>query len=700
MTKPLHLISVLALAALPLRAQLGAEASFRGSLPPAPVAALSAEQEALIEKELAAVTLAFAEVMKHERAADADIFLKAVRYALEFDEWYDAKPEDGVKKALALLAEAQRRIESLKQNETPWMNGGGQKVLGFYSEIDGSPQPYGVEVPRGLDFGRTASSVPLWIWLHDRDDTGTDLHFIHAWLKTQQPGLFQPKETIVVHPFGRYCNGWKIAGETDVMECFNAAAVRFNADWERVALAGFGMGGTGAWHLGAHHADRWACVHTGGGLVDVQHAMKLTPEKFPPLYEQQLWGMYDVPDCARNFFDVPLVCYSGELDAQRESTDYLLQVLGKEGLHPPHLIGPGAGHRYHPDTLKEVQRQIEAAVAHGRETFPSKVSLQGRFMRYCYLHWLSLNAVDDLWADARIDAEIASDSSIRVTTVGVKSFDLTSFNAGLSGRTVIIDDQEIKLPDKLKYESRATFTKVQRPDDLFFTWHHDEKSQLLYGDDLYWPVKEGGSCIDGVFFDRFIFVLPDGPGAHPAVDAWVKAESQRAIRRWRSLMRGDPLVMTASQYLQHAKEPHEEDQQASLVLWGDATSNPLIATFLKHPKTPLVWDAKQVRLGAASFDAATHVPLLVFPNESIKRVRVVDDGTETAATGTIVINSGLTFREAHDKNHALQNPKLPDWAILDITQPPNDEAAGKVVAADFFDDRWRVKKAPAAKEQR
>ena len=114
MTKPLHLISVLALAALPLRAQLGAEASFRGSLPPAPVAALSAEQEALIEKELAAVTLAFAEVMKHERAADADIFLKAVRYALEFDEWYDAKPEDGVKKALALLAEAQRRMTSAK----------------------------------------------------------------------------------------------------------------------------------------------------------------------------------------------------------------------------------------------------------------------------------------------------------------------------------------------------------------------------------------------------------------------------------------------------------------------------------------------------------------------------------------------------------------------------------------------------------
>ncbi len=695
MTKHLFFLSFLAMTALPLQAQLGADgatASFRGSLPPPPTAAISAEQEAGIEKELEVVTQAFEAVKKHERAADADIFLKAVRYALEFDEWYDKTPEEGVKKAMALLDEAKKRIDSLLHNETPWMKGSGQKVLGFYSEIDDSPQPYGVEVPEGLEFGRTAESVPMWIWLHGRGDTMTDLHFVHARLMAKKPGPFQPKGTIVIHPFGRYCNGWKSAGETDVRECRNDAMLRFNVEYHRIALAGFSMGGAGAWHLGAHYSDWWACVHTGAGFVDVKRYTKLTPEKYPPWYEQKLWGMYDVPDYARNFHNVPLICYSGELDAQRDSAEYMMEVLGKEGLHPPHLIGHGMKHQYHPEVLKEVQRQIEAAVAQGRDTFPDKVSLQTRSARYCYKHWLRLNAVDELWADARIDAEIINSKVIKVTTEGVKSFGLVYYpKAGLAGRTVIIDDQEIKLPAKLEYDTLASFTKVKRPDDLFFTWHHDEEGKLLYGDDKYWPIKEAGTCIDDVFFDRFIFVLPDGPGAHPAVDAWVKAESQHAIRRWRSLMRGDPKVMTASQYLQHAKELHEDDQQADLVLWGDATSNPLIATFLKHPKTPLVWDAKQVRVGAASFDAATHVPVLVFPNESIKRLRVVDNGTETAASDGIVINSGLTFREAHDRTNALQNPKLPDWAILDITQPPNAEAAGRVVAADFFDDRWRVK---------
>ncbi len=690
---------LLVLAVVTVHAQLapnGATASFKGSLPPKPTAALSAEQEAGIEARLKTLTGEFQTVKTHERAADADIFLKAVRYALEFDEWYDKKAEDGVKKANALLDEAEKRIASLKKNEAPWMEGSGQKVLGFYSKIDDSPQPYGVEIPEGLDY--KAKLTPMWIWLHGRGDTATDLHFVYSRLTAKKPGQFQPAGTIVIHPFGRYCNGWKSAGETDVFECRDDAMKRFNIDGDRIALAGFSMGGAGAWHLGAHYAAQWVCVHTGAGFADVKRYQKLTPDKYPVWYEQKLWGMYDVPDYARNFYNVPLISYSGEIDAQRDSAEYMMEVLAKEGLKPPHLIGPGMGHKYHPEVIKEVQAWIEKAVAKGREPYPDKVSLQTRSGRYIYQRWLRLNAVDELWEDARIDAEMTGAKTIRVTTVGVKSFELVFYQKpNLAGYKVFIDDQEVQLPEK--QGTIANFTKVWRDDGVAFTWHLDEGGKLLYGDRPYDSIKEAGSCMDDVFFDRFIFVLPDGPCEQPAVDAWVKEESQHAIRRWRSLMRGDPIVMTASEYLRHSKEVHEEDQSCHLVLWGDAKSNPLIATLLKHKKTPLQWDSKQVKIGKQSFDAATHVPLMVLPNKAIERVRLVDDGkgkewTETAAIGLVLLNSGLTFREAHDRTNSLQNPKLPDWAILDITQPPNAESAGKVVAADFFDDRWQVK--PAA----
>jgi hypothetical protein len=79
------------------------------------------------------------------------------------------------------------------------------------------------------------------------------------------------------------------------------------------------------------------------------------------------------------------------------------------------------------------------------------------------------------------------------------------------------------------------------------------------------------------------------------------------------------------------------------------------------------------------YDPATHVPLMIYPNP-------------LWPGRYLVLNSGPTFREAHDRTNSLQNPKLPDWAMVDITTPPDGVKPGKVVAAEFFDEGWGVRK--------
>ena len=636
----------------------GATASFRGSLPPKPVAALSVEQEAGIEKELVEVTQAFQAVKKHERAADADIFLKAVRYALDFDEWYDKKAEDGIKKATALLAEAKTRIAALKAGKTPWMEGSGQKVLGFYSAIDGSAQPYGVEVPEGLEYGTGKKAVPMWIWLHGRGDTATDLHFVYSRLNAKKPGQFQPKGTIVIHPFGRYCNGWKSAGETDVFEARDDAKARFNVDANRIALTGFSMGGAGAWHMGAHFADQWACVHPGAGFADVKRYQKLTPDKYPAWYEQKLWGVYDVPDYARNFFNVPLVVYSGENDTQRDAAAYMEGILKNEGLTIPHLIGPGMGHKYHPEVIKEVQAKIEAAVEKGRDPMPKKVTLQTKTLGYNKLFWVEILAQEKPWEDTRIDAEMGSDGILRATTKNVTSFSLSP-DTKVAGYEI----------DGQKLTSGRTFLK-----DAQGGWRTQSNKESK--ESTVWLKQAGQSGpIEEPLKRPFLVVLPEGDSASPEITAWVNAESQHFLTRWRSLMRGDVRVKKAA-----AVTP-DDMQRYTLVLWGDAASNPLVAKVLQAGSTkklPFSWTLEKLVLGSHSVDGRTHVPVMIRPNPLEPR-------------GSVILNSGLTFREAHDRTNSLQNPKLPDWAILDITQAPNAESAGKVVAADFFDEFWQVK---------
>ena len=49
--------------------------------------------------------------------------------------------------------------------------------------------------------------------LNKRDSTSVGLQFIHQRLK--QVGEISPPNTIVIHPFGRYCNANKFAGEID-----------------------------------------------------------------------------------------------------------------------------------------------------------------------------------------------------------------------------------------------------------------------------------------------------------------------------------------------------------------------------------------------------------------------------------------------------------------------------------------------------
>ena len=81
-----------------------------------------------------------------------------------------------------------------------------------------------------------------------------------------------------------------------------------------------------------------------------------------------------------------------------------------------------------------------------------------------------------------------------------------------------------------------------------------------------------------------------------------------------------------------------------------------------------------------SYDAAKHVPIYIFPNPLNPRRYVV-------------LNSGFTFSRAIGSGtNSQQTPKLPDWAIVDTSAPPDERFPGKIVDAGFFDEQWKFTK--------
>lgn len=588
--------------------------------------------------------------------ADVEIYAKAVHFALRFDEFYK---ESDFKLAHELLATANKRLDGLKNGQTPWVTQHGLVVRGYRSPIDGSAQPYGLEIPQDVDLSKP---VPLYVWLHGRGDQSTDLHFIRE--RETRKGQIAPAGAIVLDAFGRQCLGYKSSGEVDVMDAIASVEQRYKIDPDRVALLGFSMGGAGAWHIGAHYTDHFAAVHTGAGFVDVKRYQKLTPDKYPAWYEQELWGLYDVPDYVRNLFNVPLIAYSGEIDAQRASAEIMAGEFRAQGRELTHLIGPNMPHKYDPKVLADVMARVKQAVDHGRDRYPKQVMLQTRTLRYNHMDWVAMTALGRHWEDARIDAEAPDEAHVVVKTKNVDGFALTSpwpeqVAAGGPVSVQIDGGQAIEVSRQDLHDGKATF---QRGKDGWAMGAGPSEGLRKR------PGLQGP--IDDALMDPFLVVTPSGRCASDAVQKWVEFELKHFQDRWRAVYRGDLRTKKDTEVTP------EDIRRYHLILWGDAQSNRLIGQVAG--RLPIRSAGGSLTVGRRKFDAATHVPLLIYPNP-------------LNPTKYVVLNSGPTHREAHDSTNSLQNPKLPDWAIVDVTVPPSASAPGKVVDADFFDEHWQLR---------
>ena len=611
---------------------------------PPPGIELPAEQQAALQTRLTALQQQL-KPLKHPRRSDAEIFLKAVDLALDHGEFYKAAE---IPRAAEALDHARKRLQQLGENQTSWAKQRGLVVRGYYSSIDGSAQPYGLEIPQDLDFQKPA---PLYVWLHGRGDKTTDLHFIAQ--RQTRAGKIAATDSIVLHPFGRHCMGFKSAGEIDVLEAIRDVQSQYKIDPRRIVLMGFSMGGAGCWHLGAHYNDHWTAVSPGAGFAETARYNRLKPEQFPVWYEQKLWSLYDVPGYVRNLFNAPIAAYSGENDKQIQAARVMEEAFQQQGRKLPHWIGPKMGHKYHPETLKELMAIMRQAASKGRPQQPKKVFLQTRTLRYSQMHWVQALRLEKHWEDSRIDAELAS-PLLKATTKNVARvrFQLPSKQID----AVQIDGQTLDV------EKGLAEIVLQKQNGRWRLFERSQEEALAKRPGLQGP-------IDDVFLAPFLVVRPTGKSPNAAFQTWSENELAHFQQRWRALFRGDLRIKD------DVRVTEEDRRKYHLILWGDRYSNRETARVID--RLPLKWDRQTLSLRGRDYPAARHAAALIYPNPE-------------QPDKYVVLNSGPTFREGHDRTNSLQNPKLPDWAVIDLSLPPSNLAPGKIADAGFFDEAWRV----------
>ena len=658
---------------------------------PPPGIMITADQRNMLESELQSLNDKIDKLRTSKKSnvrdylPDVEVFARAVDLALKEVGFFEPKDVDRAKE---VLGEGSKRADALEFGIPFWvyqMTSQLSVVRGYRSKLDGTVQPYGV-VSR-ISTGQ--KNVRADIWCRGRSEKGLELQFIATRMTSTDP---RPVDgTIMIHPFGRYCNANKLAGEVDTLEVLEHALKEFPIDPNRVAIRGFSMGGAAAWHLAVHYPDKWFAANPGAGFSETPQFLKVFQfeELKPTWYEQKLWQMYDCPVWARNLRSLPTIAYSGEIDKQKQAADVMAEACwnlpGNERFELTHIVAPRTAHKVDPSARIEIEKRLAILDRIRSTDAPFNVSFATTTLKYNHSHWITVNALDEHWKPAiaigsiwgnevvlavenisDVSIEFAADQWPKITEALIVPYEVLKDVQGEVDEQNLIRFSKkafrVKAPRK---SDRSWGVRLRRSDD-----HWQQVSPLEPASTEL--VKKHGlqGPIDDAFMGPFLFVKPSKAGRNPEVDKWVESEFQHAVREWHRQMRGDARIKTSEEL-----KP-EDIENYNLILWGDVQSNPTLAKLAD--KLPIQWTADQIVVGDRKFSSKTHAPILIYPNP-------------LNPDRYIVLNSGFTYREYDYLNNARQVPKLPDWAVVDFTTPPDSRWPGKIADADFFGEKWELK---------
>jgi pimeloyl-ACP methyl ester carboxylesterase len=613
--------------------------------------------------------------------ADVDIFAKAGKWLLEFPQ--DFANAQAVTYYLAVLDQGIERGHLLQKGQSPWTTEKGRKVLGYYSELDGSVQPMGVTIPDGYD---GAKPDRLYVWLHGRSNGLSEASFINGFKNAPQfPNTAYTADIgqLTLDCYGRGNNANHQAGEVDIFEGITAMQRRFKVDPERILLRGFSLGGAAAWHIALQYPDRWAAAEIGAGTYPGRLVYAATP--FPPYQNGPLHIYENIIDWALNAFNLPLAGHDGDADdqvatvgaprgsapmpnrGQLESSLRVRAQLAKEGLPSTDTPTEGMEGNWNVPGTRDIfmistgtKHGVDRAVKTRLDAFLKQYGDAGRqdpdhirfvtyTTRYNHCFWVSLDGLARQYERAEVDAQ-RSDGS-RDYQISTKNLTRLTLSEASKASAVKIDGQTLKVKGapQIVLEKTGGAWRVAKAG----AWAGLHKTHALQGP------------IDDAFLDPFILVRPTGT-------PWNDAANKDALRildhfdhMWAMDYRAHPRI-------KDDKDVTEADfAKYNVVLFGDPGSNKWIAKML--PKLPLKWTKDAITIGGNSFPAAENLPVLGYPNP-------------LNPAHYVVLNTGLTISDG-DYNGDYAMPRFGDMAVLkikDAAEPP------EIVWGGLFDEAWQL----------
>ncbi len=616
-----------------------------------------------IEKDLAQLRSALDGLSQNPQAEnyipDVAVYAKAAEWILRHNEFY--KPDYVKQTHLALKTGIERAaFLALAKGSPQWDQTPGKKILGYRSAIDESFQPYALTLPP--EFGKQPEHRwPLHLVLHGRGATLNEVNFIHS--HDGKPAN-AAADWIQLDVFGRTNNAYRYAGETDVFEALADVKRRYRVDDRRVVLHGFSMGGAGSWHLGLHYPALWCSVGPGAGFVDFYKYQKVGQPL--PVYQDKALSIYNPVDYTLNAFDVPICTYGGEKDDQLVASTEMVERASKLGLSIKLLIGPGMGHAFDPQSLREFMAFHAERQKAGRSVYPGtrQIKFTTHTLKYNACDWVTIEEMIEPYAETLVEA--AADADGQVLTVNTKNVAVLELGRDLAEKVVIDGDELLLAPAA---EGLLPGVQFELSGGHWIGLNYNQSLSFPKNVDLHKRHNLQGP-IDDAFMQPFVCVRGTGAAWNESQAAWGNWTLERFAAEFDKWMRGQVTIVNDTDVTD------EMLLSKNLILFGDPGSNSVLAKVV--PRLPLKWTKTAMEVFDEKFDPETHGLSLIYPNPMSPRKYVV-------------INSGHTFHAADFKNsNAWLFPRLGDVAVQKFEKLEAGGYKEAVVKADFFNSYWRL----------
>lgn len=613
--------------------------------------------------------------------ADIEVFEKAGQWIVKHDEFF--RPEHA-KWTVSVLEQGLLRAKLASSGNFSWLNARGTPIVrGYRSQIDQSVQPFAVTLPSNFGEGKTPHRLD--IILHGRDGTLNEVKFLHRHSSAKNT---VKDDFIRIDVYGRGNNAFRWAGESDVFEAAQAFLDMRNRlgqgkfiDPQRVVLRGFSMGGAGTWHIGLHHPGKWAVIGPGAGFSTTHGYIANLPDPLVDWQEKCL-SIYDAKMYSENVFHVPTIAYAGSKDKQLQASKNVEAELKdtKYAKNLEILISPGLGHSFPPEWQQKAEEKYQPHVKNGIPDYPPVIHFVTYTLKYPQCHWVRILGLDEHYRKTVVDAKKTEDG-FDVATRNVRLLELTSPSGPTQQLSVKIDGQIVDVQPS--HDGRLSAKVYLRKEKGSWQWIRPQQLLSFQSRNLQKSPGVQGPIDDG-FTGPFLCVRGTGKTWHEKVGKAANAKLDEFQKEWSKWWRGELPV-------KDDVDVNDADlARYNLILFGDPSSNSLLANALID--LPLQWTKDRIVFGNRGFDAADHLPIMIYPSP-FQRDKYV------------VLNSGHTFHEKDYRGtNALLFPRCGDFAVFsigDLEGNPEMTSPQDPVYAGLFGEYWQwpdAKGQPKSKE--